>query len=150
MASLSGSSDCLGTRYHCQSAANGGGGPSLPPNHPRTAFHCGQGHSIPVTCYSPTQMCCMAICGALMYSISLSNLNSRLLSFKKICLILVSHTHPPPEPCFTNRTGGEVVECLINNKLVFPITLDQTAERPWEEIDAAFHEQLSAHNFKLK
>ena len=61
----------------------------------------------------------------------------------------VPHT-PPPEPCFTNRTVGEVVECLINNKLVFPITLDQTAERPWEEIDAAFHEQLSAHDFELK
>jgi hypothetical protein len=57
---------------------------------------------------------------------------------------------PPPEPCFTNRTVGEVVECLINNKLVFPITLDRTTERPWEEIDSAFHEQLSTHDFELK
>ena len=57
---------------------------------------------------------------------------------------------PPPKPCFTNCTVGEVVECLINNKLVFPITLDRTTECPWEEINSAFHEQLSTHNFELK
>ena len=33
---------------------------------------------------------------------------------------------------------------------MFPITLDQTTEHPWEEIDAAFHEQLSTHDFELK
>lgn len=57
---------------------------------------------------------------------------------------------PPPEPCFTNCTVGEVIECLINNKLVFPITLDQTAEHPWEDIDSAFHRHLSTHDFDLK
>jgi hypothetical protein len=57
---------------------------------------------------------------------------------------------PPPEPSFTNRTVGEVVKCLINSKLVFPIMLDWATEHPWEEIDSAPHEQLSTHNFELK
>jgi hypothetical protein len=55
-----------------------------------------------------------------------------------------------PEPCFTNHTLGEVIKCLINNKLVFPIMLDRTTECPWEEIDSAFHEHLSTHHFDLK
>jgi hypothetical protein len=55
-----------------------------------------------------------------------------------------------PKPCFTTRTLGEVIECLINNKLVFPITLDWTTECPWEKIDSAFHEHLSTHHFDLK
>ena len=44
---------------------------------------------------------------------------------------------------------GEVVECLIKKKLMFPVTLDQN-RKAWESIDAAFREHLSAHGFDLR
>jgi hypothetical protein len=58
--------------------------------------------------------------------------------------------NPPLEPSFTNRNIAEVVECLIKSNLVFPVTLDRTQERPWEGINADFHEHLSTHGFDLK
>ncbi len=57
--------------------------------------------------------------------------------------------HPPLEPCFENHNMGEVVECLIKQNLIFPVTLDQTT-KAWEGIDAAFQDHLSAHGFDLK
>jgi hypothetical protein len=55
--------------------------------------------------------------------------------------------YPVPEPSFTARDLGEVMECLSEHNLVFPVAISRDDIYPWKTINSTLHEQLGIHNY---